>query len=507
MFVAPPLRDTLLLPSKGKLNAGLLLTCLGLFISLSLWCLGCMAKEPYTYSHIQGAYAAEKSSFLAHSQPPSKADFEVPSTPISVAEAIKIALRRNPDMDMALTRVQQSEAMIDEAMAAFWPTLSAYGEYMQGDAPSAYLFRTIDQRKLPAGVDFNDPGWFENYEIGLQGRINLFHGGRDVLRKRMAETGLKIHELDRQSIQNSLIASVIHAYYNTLAAQDFIQIAQESVGTVETQLRVMEVRYQAGGVLKSDVLSLNVRLAQAREDLVRARNDHSLSLAALANLFGIDPDTPMTLAGPEGVPLDVPEDYQQGLVYALASRAELKKVRQQIVQSRMGVDMARSEYWPRLDVQGKYYLDDADLDFESERENWTAGIILNWDLFTGLSTTARVNKAKSILEEMLAADRKATLSVQLDLKTAYLKFAEAKARLAVTEASAAQAGESLRLVKRQYEGGSATITRYLDAELARNRARIRSAAAFYDREKALAALGRALGYWGKYAKEALSTHE
>jgi outer membrane protein TolC len=323
----------------------------------------------------------------------------------------------------------------------------------------------------------------------------------------MAETGLKIHELDRQSVENSLIASVIHAYYNTLAAQDFIQIAQESVATVETQLRVMEVRYQAGGVLRSDVLSLNVRLAQAREDLVRARNNHSLSLAALANLFGIDPDTPISLAGPEGVPLDVPEDYQQGLVYALASRAELKKVRQRIVQSRMGVEMARSEYWPSLDLQGKYYLDDPDLDFESERENWTAGIIMNWDLFTGLSTKARVNKAKRIVEEMLAADRKATLSVQLDLKTAYLKFSEAKARLAVTEASAAQAGESLRLVKRQYEGGSATITRYLDAELARNRARIRAAAAFYDREKALAALGRALGYWGKYAKEALSTHE
>jgi len=506
MFVARPLKGTLL-PTQAGLNVGLLLTCLGFIIPLLLTCLGCMAKEPYTYSYTPGAYAAEKPNSPAHIQSPSKADFEVPSTPISVAEAIKIALRRNPDIDMAIARIQQSEAMIEEAMAAFWPTVSAYGEYLQGDAPSAYLFKTIDQGKLPPSVDFNDPGWFENYEIGLQGRINLFNGGRDVLRKRMAETGLKMYELDRQSIENSLIASVIHAYYNTLAAKDFIQIAQESVGSVETQLRVIEVRYQAGGVLKSDVLSLKVRLAQAREDLVRARNNHSLSLAALANLFGIDPDTPMILSGPEGVPLDMPEDYQQGLVYALASRAELKKVRQQIVQSRMDVDMARSEYLPHLDVQGKYYLDDPNLDFGTERENWTAGIILNWDLFTGLSTRARVNKAKSMVEEMLAADRKATLSVQLDLKTAYLKFAEAKARLAVTEASAAQAGESLRLVKKQYDGGSATITRYLDAELARNRARIRATAAFYDREKALASLGRALGYWGKYAKEALRGNE
>jgi outer membrane protein TolC len=88
-----------------------------------------------------------------------------------------------------------------------------------------------------------------------------------------------------------------------------------------------------------------------------------------------------------------------------------------------------------------------------------------------------------------------------------LKLEEAKARLAVTEASAAQAEESLRLVKKQYEGGSATITRYLDTELSLNRARIRSTAAFYDREKTRAAVGRALGYWGKYAGETFIGNE
>jgi len=102
---------------------------------------------------------------------------------------------------------------------------------------------------------------------------------------------------------------------------------------------------------------------------------------------------------------------------------------------------------------------------------------------------------------MLAADRKTTLSIQLDLRTSYLKLNEARARLAVAHASVAQSEESLRLVKKLYDGGSVTITRYLDAELARNRARIRATAAHNDREKALAAVGRALGYWAEYAKE------
>jgi outer membrane protein TolC len=48
-------------------------------------------------------------------------------------------------------------------------------------------------------------------------------------------------------------------------------------------------------------------------------------------------------------------------------------------------------------------------------------------------------------------------------------------------------------VKKQYEGGSATITRYLESELDRNTAKIRATSAFYDHEKAVADIARAIG--------------
>ena len=133
------------------------------------------------------------------------------------------------------------------------------------------------------------------------------------------------------------------------------------------------------------------------------------------------------------------------------------------------------------------------MNYDRDRENWTIAVLLSWDLFTGLSTGASRKKAAAQLEEMLAADRKTILALKLDVKTAYLRIAGAKARLKVAEASVAQAEESLSLVKKQYEGGSATITRYLEAELARNHARINATSAFYDREKALADAARALG--------------
>ena len=478
---------------------------LGLLCLLAI-CLGhlsaCGHPERYSYQHIK-AESEKPKAVTGLMEPVRTCPLPPPeevlrdAEPLSLNRAIQIALEGNPDVDMALARIQQAEALLDEAMSAFWPVISVSGEYMQGNAPSAYLFKSIDQRRLPAGTNFNDPGWFENYELGIQGRLNLFNGGRDYLRKRMADTGLEISQLDRESVANGLVTSVIHAYYSALAAQKYVSIAGSSVDTVAHELDMVRVRYRAGGVLKSDVLSLEVALAQAKEDLIRAQNNKCLSLSSLAHLMGLDPDTPLVLAEDQPVPVKVPGSYEKALVVALAQRPELQRTRLQVVQSKMGLDVARSQFLPRLDAQARMYLDDPGFSFDWDRRNWTAGIILNWDLFTGFRRTSQVARSRAVLEEMLAADRKATLGVQLEVKSAFLRHAEARARWEVSEASVAQAEESLRLVQKEYEGGSATITRYLETELAWNRSRLRATTAFYDRQKTAAAIGRAIGYWAR----------
>jgi outer membrane protein len=102
-------------------------------------------------------------------------------------------------------------------------------------------------------MDFNDPGRIENFEMGFSARWNIYNGGRDVLRKKMSETGLEINRLDRLTVENALTASVIQTYYSALAAKDFIRIAKESVATVDDELRVILVKFKAGGALKSEI--------------------------------------------------------------------------------------------------------------------------------------------------------------------------------------------------------------------------------------------------------------
>ncbi|MBW2165797.1 MAG: TolC family protein, partial [Deltaproteobacteria bacterium] len=461
----------------------------------------CFSHDKYTYESIRQEYAKVICDDAFSTKVSKTGQYTCAlQKPVSLNDTIQIALANNPDNKIAIARIKQAEAMIEKANANFFPFLGFYTEYSQGDAPSGYLFKKIDQRLLPANTDFNSPGWYENYETGIKAGINIFNGGRDILNKKIAETDFSISQIDRKSVENSLIASVIHTYYNALAAKEYIKITRDSVSTVKSQLRLMNVRFRAGGVLKSDILSLEVRLAQAREDVLLSENRLKTTLTAFAGILGVSPETEIRLKKIESREIPLPNEYIAGVAYALENRSEVNKIKERIKQSRMALDLSRAEYLPRVDLQSKYYVDDPEMAYNDSRDNWTAAVIFNWDIFTGFSTKAEEEKAKARLEEMLAADLKTRLSVKLDVKNAYLKLAEAKARLEVAERSVAMAEESFKLVRKQYEGGAATITRYFEAELAFNRAKTRTTAAYYDREKALADIGRAVGYWGKVDK-------
>jgi len=464
---------------------------LGGLIFLVVCQAGCITRERYAYDAIQQDVLAEGNHRIRGLAHPEKI---LPDGPLALKEAIHIAVVNNPDRQMAAARIRQTEALIAKSRAAFYPALNFYTEYLRGNAPSAYLFKRLDQREFNFAEDFNDPDVFDNFESGLNARWNIYQGGRDQLDHQMAAAGREISLQDHQAVINALVASVIQTYYDYLTAEAFLAIARDSVATVDDQLRVMTVRYQEGGALKSDVLSLQVRRSEAREEEVRSRNRMELARTALANILGIGIRQPLTLKETDGAALEIPDQFEAGLAYALQARPEIRGLHEKVRQSRMAVDKAKTGYIPSIDAFGRLYYDDEDMDYDWDEDNWTAGILFNWEFFRGFSTRAQTHEAQAVFEEMLHRDRKTTLAVELEVKTAYLALEEARARLEVARNRVANADESLKLVGHQYKGGSATITRYLEAELARNQAHMSQAAAFYDREKAIADIARAIGY-------------
>jgi outer membrane protein TolC len=424
---------------------------------------------------------------------------DIPDHPLTAAEAVRLALARNPDVASARARVEAAQAGLDGAHAALWPRLSADAGYLRGDAPSAYLFKTIDGRSLAPGTDFNDPGLFDNLEYGASLRWTVWDGGRNLLAAWAASASIDFAQAGRDVAANALVAGVVAAFLEARAAGELIASDEASVKAVESQVAETKVRVEGGGALRSDLLSLEVRLAEARERRIQTDVARRTALATLRHL----------LALPMGARLELaPGGYDAGLLPAVLAdalseayrmRPELAAARRAIERARIESDAADRAYLPRLDVEGRLYWDDADADFEGLTwgdRNWWVGVGLSMDLFDGGSREAGRRRAKAALAEAGEADRKALQAVALDVETAYLRLDAARARLDVTSKAVAAAEETFELVEKQFRGGAATVTRYLEAEAARTQARSSAIRARMDVDRAQVDAARSVGRFG-----------
>jgi outer membrane protein len=97
--------------------------------------------------------------------------------------------------------------------------------------------------------------------------------------------------------------------------------------------------------------------------------------------------------------------------------------------------------------------------------------------------------------EAEAVQEKTKLEIENEVRQAYSTLEQALERVKVAEAGAQSAEEALRLVNEQYHGGTATVSRYLEAETDRASANLRSIVARFEAQVAEAQLLQAVGHW------------
>ncbi|MBF0204908.1 MAG: TolC family protein [Desulfamplus sp.] len=420
---------------------------------------------------------------------------------LTIEDAIQTALEQNPDIGMARDGVKIAEEALKKTDALFKPRVTLFSELSTGDAPSAYLFKTIDQRSFQPNTDFNDPGTFTNIQTGVNVNLNLYKGGIDSLDTRVAQSDVREKRAITDQTENMIVSSVIKLFFSVLKADEYVKIAKQSVETVQEQARIMTVRFQGGGVLKSDLLSLEVRLSEAKKDLVESQNLYTTTTNAFNVLLGNRPDDDIELARNCKCPITFPGTYQEAVVIAMEKRPEILHAKEMIQKARLSLKKADATYLPNVDLNARWYIGSDDLKVNGGSDNYTAAMTMNWDIYTGNTTQSDIVMAKHGLNLALKNLDKTELAIHQDVRQAYLNHENAIQRLEVAGKSVDMADESLVLVKQRYEGGSDSVTRYLEAELARNRAMLNSASAFYDEKIALSDIAKAMGILSTIWKE------
>jgi outer membrane protein len=428
--------------------------------------------------------------------------------PLTLDEAVAQAFRSNPDLRAAAERIGEAQARVGEATSAFFPQISSRLTYARTDNPAEAFAMILAQRRFSFNQNFNEPGPTQDVRPEVVGALPLFRGGQDYERHTAAVLGVEAAQWQRAAIRNALADAVVAAYYSLLAGPEQVEVTRVSIDAVDSALKQARARFESGTALKSDVLSLEVRLASAREADVRARNAVELARAGLRILLGLPADAPLEVmpVATQAEPT-VPGSFDEALPQALARRPEIQAAQRLVAMREHEVKVEKAAYLPRLDVVGSYGQDNDNLELSQHQDHWSVGVTAQLDLFSGFRTTERVRAAERRLAEAREAQRKARLEVERDVKTSLLGLQEARERVQVTAAAVTSGDEALRLVQEQYRVGAVTITRYLEAEVARTDARSRAIAARYDARRAAAAVRKALGYWAAYSPDASATQD
>lgn len=403
-------------------------------------------------------------------------------------DALCFALTNSPDVRIASHRIAAADAVLRQANAAAWPKLQLQSSYTRTDNPMMVFGSILNQRAFnepPIGqINFNDVPDIDNLNFRGVLTLPVYAGGQIKSARDAARAYAWAARDAADAVRNTLAFEVVRAFHTVLKTRQFVRAAEAAVTAFETNLQIASNRFNAGTLLRADLLDFEVRLAQAREDLVRARNARELASRALRTLLGIERGDFDIAEVVPAVPVPVLSDF--------TARPELAASSQQIRAAEAEVRRARGGYMPAISIFSSL---DYDRGWRSEGDgkSYTAGLMLQWNLWDGQLTRAKVQQAQADLQAALENDRRLRLMLALEVEQAQLALTEATERLRVTEKAVAQAVESVELTRARFAQGLALAVQLIDAETALTAARVRQAEAEADYRIAVAALRKALG--------------
>lgn len=393
--------------------------------------------------------------------------------PLSLQQAVSMALEKNPQRKMAVADQRAAVAGVQEARSGLLPRVGFTESATRGNDP-VYVFGTRLRQERFTVADFalnrlNTPTPIGNFSSRFSGNWNLFDSFANVKSVARAKDLQRAAGRQLERADQETIFRVVQAYLGLLLAQKQQDVAEQSVKTAQAILDRSKARYESGVVVQSDLLSAQVRLAGRQEELIRARNNLAFAAAQLDTAMGVPADQQFQLSQAlrqGALPEAVLQDLEK---HALASRPDLKQIEAQQMAQERSVSIAKSAFGPRLNAFGGWETDSSTLS-QVQGNNWVAGLELQLDLFQGGAKKAQLTREKALQERMAAAHQAASDQVRLEVRRAYYDFDSARQQVGVAQAAVGQAEESMRINQNRYDAGITTITDLLTIEEAMRRA-------------------------------------
>ena len=401
-------------------------------------------------------------------------------SPISLDEAVEIALRRNPTLLQAYSAIEISEHNRLNAFGRFLPNVNMSFGYSNSS--------TGRLDALGQGIVST------SYSTQLTASYNIFDGWARFSNLKSARLGVVEQNARYRQVEFQTVRSVKQAYSATVAARELVAVEERRVLRQADQLDFVEQQLELGRATRSDVLRSQVDANNAQLALLNAQNNARTTTFRLTEVVGSE-----TLIGPtaEAELAVTPLPYTRDQLFDMASRnaPSLQSASAAVEAAEANVSSARSSYLPSISLSGGWGW--ANQQFPPTNRSWSLSLRGSYPLFNGFQRETALFRARAVANQSRQSERAAALNLSSELDAAYASSQSALAGVDLAERNVALSEESLRVVQERYRLGLATILELQDAQITLTQAEVDLVSRQFDYDVAVASiealLGQALG--------------
>ena len=403
-----------------------------------------------------------------------------PPPALTLAQAEEMAVQHHPRIASREFTAQASQAAVNEARAALFPTLSSNLTGVEAEHSST----------LSAGA-LTTSSIYSRAALGVVASEMLTDFGRTSSLVQSAKLRNESQKQNIETVREQIRMQVRASYFEELAAESVLKVARATLGL--RQLTLRQVTALARNSLRStvDVSFAQVNVSQAQLDVLNAENNVRASHARLSAALGYQHEQPFSLVD-EPMPPPLNTDVDALVTQALRERPDVAALRlnqESLDRYAEAEKRLRNPTISAAAAAGAAPVRDPRLQETYAAAGVNVNIpILNGGLYKARreEALARAASANKDLEDL-------SVGVARDVRVAWLNANDAFRRLDVTDRLVAEAKEALRLSQARYDASLGSIVELSQAQLNQTTAEIGAAAARYTYLSRRAALDYAMG--------------
>ncbi len=399
------------------------------------------------------------------------------------------ALSENQDLQMAISRVAEAEALVREAQSVFYPTVDL--EAGQTRTRSA---KTVTSS--PVVQNTNVLALSTAFELDVWGKLR--RANEAALAQALAT------RYARDTVQLSIAGLVSNSYLALRAYDAQLAVTMATIESREGSLDIVRNRVDAGLTSPLDLHQAEGSLAAAKAQLATLRRQRALVEHQLGVLTG---DPGLTIAPGDLSQLPVPPVPPPGLPsQLLEARPDIQQAEQELVAANAEIGVAKAAYYPTISLTGTLGTQSPELSnlFTSPANLWSLGWGLVTPVFEGGRISAQVDQVTARRQQAVANYRKTVQTAFQEVNDALVSLRESANGEQAEAEQVAAAKKALDLAKIRYDAGYSSYLEVLDSERTVNDALLSYIATRQTRLTAAVDLFKALGggWEGEFAQTA-----